>query len=249
MKIDLSGKIALVTGGSRGIGRAIAIDLAAAGADVTLTYASNAAAAEDVVKTITEAGGTAQAVHLDVSDAAQSKQVVDALGKQKGAIHILVANAGIAIDGLIMRMKDEELERIFRTNVFGAYWTAKACVLPMMKGRYGRFVFLGSVVGEMGNVGQSAYAGTKAAVDGIAKSIARELGSRNITANVVAPGFIETDMTHAMNDEMKKKLLEQIPLGAIGKPEDIAHVVTFLCSEQARYISGQVLEVNGGLHT
>ncbi|MFO0727092.1 MAG: 3-oxoacyl-[acyl-carrier-protein] reductase [Myxococcota bacterium] len=247
MKIDLSGKVALVTGGSRGIGRAVALSLAESGADVALTYASNEAAAKEVVAEIEKRGGKAQAIHLDVVDSAATKKVIDDLAKAKGGIHILVANAGIAIDGLVMRMKDDDLDKLFRTNVFGAYYAARSVVFPMMKARFGRIIFLGSVVGEMGNAGQSAYAGTKSAMEGIAKSLARELASRNITANVVAPGFIETDMTTKIPEEARKALLASIPLGEIGKPEDIADAITFLCSEKARYITGQTLHVNGGL--
>jgi 3-oxoacyl-[acyl-carrier protein] reductase len=247
MKIDLTGKIALVTGGSRGIGRAVALSLAESGADVALTYASNEAAAKEVVAEIEKKGGKGQAILLDVTDPAATKKVIDELAKQKGGLHILVAKAGIAIDGLLMRMKDDDLDKLFRTNVFGAYYAARSSVFPMMKSRYGRLIFLGSVVGDMGNAGQSAYAGTKSALEGIAKSVARELASRNITANVVAPGFIETDMTTKIPEEARKALLASIPLGEIGKPEDIAAAVTFLASEQGRYITGQTIHVNGGL--
>lgn len=247
MHIDLSGKVALVTGGSRGIGRAIAVGLARAGADVTLTYASNGSAAEAVVAEITAAGGKAAAVGFDVADPAACKAQVDALSKAKG-LHILVANAGISIDGLVMRYKDEDLERTFRTNVFGAYYLARASIFPMMKSRWGRILFLGSVVGEAGNAGQTAYAASKAALDGLAKSLAKEVASRNITANVVAPGYIESDMTNGLPEAVRDAIKKSIPLGEVGKPEDVADVVTFLASDKARYVTGQVINVNGGMY-
>lgn len=247
MQIDLSGKVALVTGGSRGIGRAIALGLARAGADVTLSYASNASAADAVVAEITAAGGKAAAVGFDVADSAACKAQVDALAKQKG-LHILVANAGISIDGLVMRYKDEDLERTFRTNVFGSYYLARAAIMPMIKARWGRIILLGSVVGEAGNAGQTAYAASKAALDGLGKSLAREVASRNITANVVAPGYIESDMTNGLPEAVRDAIKKSIPLGEVGKPEDIADSVVFLASDRARYITGQVIGVNGGMY-
>lgn len=248
MELSLQDKIALVTGGSRGIGRAIAQTLAAEGADVCITYTSNEKAANDTVAAIEAAGGKACAKKFDVGDAAAAKAAVDALVKEKGALHVLVNNAGISIDGLVMRYKDDDLERIFQTNVFGAFYLARAAARPMMKARWGRIVMLGSVVGEMGNVGQTAYAATKSALGGMTKSLARELASRGVTANVVAPGYIGTDMTSEMNEEMQKMLLASIPAGEMGKPEDIADVVAFLCSERARYVTGQVVNVNGGMY-
>ncbi|MCC7385012.1 MAG: SDR family oxidoreductase [Deltaproteobacteria bacterium] len=248
MDLGLTGKIALVTGGSRGIGRAAAMTLAKAGCDVAISYVANEAAAQETVTAIEGAGGKARAYRFDVADAAATKKSIDEIVKAHGGLHILVANAGIAVDGLAMRFKDEDLERVFRTNVFGAYNSAKAAIYPMMKAKWGRIIFMGSVVGEMGNVGQSAYAGSKAALDGVARSLAREVASRNITANVIAPGFIETEMTGRMTEEMKNALIESIPLGSIGRADDVADLVAFLVSERARYITGQVIHVNGGLY-
>lgn len=248
MDLELSGRIALVTGGSRGIGRAIAIGLAREGAQVTLTYGSRRDAADAVVEEIRTAGGQADAVGFDVKDPAAGKAAVDALVKDKGGLHILVNNAGVAIDNLLLRYKDADLETIFRTNVFGPFALARSAARSMSKARWGRIVNLGSVVGAMGNTGQAAYAATKSALDGLSKSLARELASRNVTCNVVAPGFIQTDMTEELSEELKAKMLEAIPLGAMGSPEDIADAVAFLCSDRARYITGQVLHVNGGMY-
>lgn len=248
MDMELKGRVALVTGGSRGIGKAIAKGLAAEGADVTLTYGSNQTAADAVVEEIRAAGGTAAAVGFDVKDPAACKSAVETLAKEKGGLHILVNNAGVAIDNLLLRFKDDDLDTIFRTNVFGPFALARASARPMSKARWGRIVNLGSVVGEMGNPGQTAYAATKAALDGLSKSLARELASRNVTCNVVAPGFIGTDMTAELPDGAKEKMLEAIPLGAMGEPQDVADAVTFLCSERARYITGHVLHVNGGMY-
>ncbi|MBX2812171.1 MAG: 3-oxoacyl-ACP reductase FabG [Myxococcales bacterium] len=249
MDLELKGRVCLITGGSRGIGRAIAHQLASEGADVTLTYSSNRDAAERVVREIVETYDTqAQAIGFDVKDPSACKSAVDTLVKDKGGLHILVNNAGVAIDNLIMRFKDTDLETIFRTNVFGPFALVRAAVRPMTKARWGRIVNLGSVVGEMGNTGQSAYAATKAALDGLSKSIAKEFGSRNITCNVVAPGFISTDMTADISEEMRAKMVDAIPLGDMGTPEDIANAVAFLCSNRAKYITGHVLNVNGGMY-
>ena len=248
MDLGLKGKIALVTGGSRGIGRACVEALAREGAHVTLSYASNAQAAEDTVAAVKAAGGQAEAVQFDVGNADACKEAVDKIVKTHGGLHILVNNAGISIDGLIMRFKDADLVKSFETNVFGSFYLARAAARPMMKARWGRVIMMGSVVGESGNVGQAAYAATKAALDGMAKSLGKELGSRGITANVIAPGYIETDMTKSMNEEMTKVLLSSIPSGSIGKPDDIANAVLYLASEGAGYVTGQVLNVNGGLY-
>jgi 3-oxoacyl-[acyl-carrier protein] reductase len=248
MDLGLSGKVALVTGGSRGIGKAIARTLAAEGVDVTLSYASNEAAAIETVETIRAAGGRASAVRFDVGDAEGARAAVDALVAEKGALHILVNNAGVALDGLVLRYKDDDLERSFRTNVFGAFYLARAAARSMMKARFGRIVMLGSVVGEMGNTGQTVYASTKAALDGMAKSLARELASRNVTANVVAPGFIDTDMTRELPEQAKEAMLASIPAGRMGTAEEVADAVAFLASERARYVTGCVLHVNGGMY-
>jgi 3-oxoacyl-[acyl-carrier protein] reductase len=248
MDLGLEGKIALVTGGSRGIGRAVAAALAREGADVTFSYTANEAAAQAAAAEIGAAGGKATAVRFDVGDAEAGKAAVDELVKAKGALHILVNNAGVSIDGLLMRYKDEDLARILRTNVEGPFYLARAASRHMMKAKWGRIVMMGSVVGATGNVGQTAYAATKAALEGMAKSLARELASRNITTNVVSPGFIGTDMTGALPDAVKEAMLKGIPLARMGDPEEVAAAVSFLCSEAASYITGHVLHVNGGMY-
>ena len=248
MELGLQGKIALVTGGSRGIGRACVEALAREGATVILSYASNSQAADETAASVQAAGGQAEAVKFDVGDPNACKQAVDDVVKKHGGLHILINNAGISVDGLVMRFKDDDLHRSFHTNVFGPFYLARAAARPMMKARWGRIIMMGSVVGEMGNVGQAAYASTKAALDGMCKSIARELGSRGVTANVIAPGFIETDMTASMTEEMTKSLKDSIPSGEIGKPDDIANAVLYLASDAGRYVTGHVLNVNGGLY-
>lgn len=248
MDLGLKGKIALVTGGSRGIGRACVLALAREGAHVTFTYAGNQSAADETARAAEGLDGSVEAKKSDVADPEAAKALVDETVKAHGGLHIVVNNAGVALDGLLMRYKDDDLERIFRTNVFGSFYLCRAAARPMMKAKFGRIIMMGSVVGEMGNVGQAAYAGTKAALDGIAKSIAKELATRGITANVVAPGFIQTDMTDAMTDEAKKMLTEMVPTQTLGTVEDVAEAVVFLASERARYITGHVLDVNGGLY-
>lgn len=248
MDLQLSGRVALVTGGSRGIGRAIAMTLAKEGADVTLTYGSNSSAADEVVKAIEAEGGTASAVGFDVKDPAACKAAVDELVKAKGGLHILVNNAGVSIDNLLMRFKDADLETIFRTNVFGPFALARAAARPMSKARWGRIINLGSVVGRSGNTGQTAYAATKSALHGLSKSLAKELASRNVTCNVVAPGFIETDMTDALAEETRAGILAAVPLGCMGAAQDVADAVAFLASDRAKYITGHVLDVNGGMY-
>jgi 3-oxoacyl-[acyl-carrier protein] reductase len=244
----LTDRVVIVTGGSRGIGRCCAETLASLGATVVLTYVKGEAAALEAVAAIEAKGGRAKAMKADVAISAEMDAVVDATVKEFGRLDVLVANAGIAIDGLLLRLKDEDIDALVATNLRGAIASARAAVKPMMKARYGRIVFLSSVVGEMGNVGQTAYAATKAGVIGAAKSIAREYASRSVTVNVVAPGFIDTDMTSHMTDAMKTQLLSGIPLGRTGQASEIAAAVAFLASSEASYITGQVLRVNGGLY-
>ena len=244
----LDGKIALVTGGSRGIGKACSEALAAQGATVIVNYVKGEAAARAVAEGIVARGGKADVSGFDVADSKAVDGAIDELVKKYGKLEILVANAGIAIDGLLLRLKDEDLEKLFATNVRGAIACARAASRSMMRARWGRIVFMSSVVGEMGNVGQTAYAATKAALIGVAKSIAREYASRNVTANVVAPGYIDTDMTSNMTAEMKEQLTKIVPLGRTGTAADIAAACVYLASEEAGYVTGQVLRVNGGMY-
>jgi 3-oxoacyl-[acyl-carrier protein] reductase len=244
----LDGRIALVTGGSRGIGRACCEALAAQGATVVVNYVRGEAAARQVADAVVAAGGKADVSGFDVGDSKAVDTAVEQIVKRHGKIDILVANAGISIDGLLLRVKDEDLDRIWLTNVRGGIACARAACRSMMRGRWGRIVFLSSVVGETGNVGQTAYAASKAAMLGAAKSIAREFASRSVTANVIAPGYIDTDMTKAMSGENKEQLLKVIPLGRIGSARDVAAACVYLASEEAGYVTGQVLRVNGGMY-
>lgn len=245
---DLTGKVAIVTGGSRGLGRATAEALAARGAHVVITYVRGEAEARAAVEAITAKGGKAEAIGFDVADMAAAEAAIADTAKRLGRLDILVANAGIAIDNLLLRVKEDELDRLFAVNVKGALACARAAIKVMMRARTGRIVLLSSVVGEMGNVGQTAYAATKAALLGVTKSLAREYSSRGITVNAVSPGFIETDMTASINAEMKDNLLRAVPLGRIGRAEEVAAAVLFLCSDEASYITGQTLRVNGGMY-
>lgn len=245
---DLTGKVAIVTGGSRGLGRAAAEALAARGAHVVITYVRGEAEARAAVEAITAKGGKAEAIGFDVADMAAAEAAIADAAKRLGRLDILVANAGISIDNLLLRVKEDELDRLFAVNVKGALACARAAIKVMMRARTGRIVLLSSVVGEMGNVGQTAYAATKAALLGVTKSLAREYASRGITVNAVSPGFIETDMTASIGAEMKDGLLRAVPLGRIGRAEEVAAAVLFLCSDEASYITGQTLRVNGGMY-
>ncbi len=245
---ELKEKVALVTGGSRGIGSAVCEALAARGAHVVINYVRGQAAAQRVADTITGAGGSAEIVGFDVSDMKQAESEVAAIAKRLGKLDILVANAGISIDGLLLRVKEEDLDKVLSVNVKGTLACAKGALKSMMRARSGRIVLLSSVVAEMGNAGQTAYAMSKAALLGMCKTLAREYASRNITVNTVAPGFIETDMTAAIGDKAREQLQGAIPLGRIGSPADVAAAVAFLCSDEAGYITGQTLRVNGGMY-
>ena len=245
---SLKGRVAIVTGGSRGIGRACAETLAGLGATVVLTYVKGEAAALDAVQAIESTGGHAKAMKADVAVSSEMDDLVAATTKEFGRLDILVANAGIAIDGLLLRLKDEDIDSLVATNLRGSLASARAAIKPMMRARYGRIIFISSVVGEMGNAGQTAYAATKAGILGAAKCIALEYASRNVTVNVVAPGFIDTDMTTHMSDATKTSLLASIPLGRTGQSAEVAAAVAFLASSEASYMTGQVLRVNGGLY-
>ena len=243
----LDGKVALVTGASRGIGRAIAVALAKAGASVAVNYAGNAAAAEETLKMIEDAGSKGMLVKADVADGTQVDAMVKSVAAEFGQIDILVNNAGITRDGLLMRMKDEDWDKVIDTNLKGVFYCTKAVSRLMMKKRYGRIVNMSSVVGLTGNAGQTNYAAAKSGILGFSKSAARELATRGITVNMVAPGFIATDMTAVLPEEVKTKMEADIPLGRVGTPEDIAETVLFLVSDNASYITGQVINVDGGM--
>jgi 3-oxoacyl-[acyl-carrier protein] reductase len=244
----LDGKVALVTGGSRGIGRACSEALAEQGATVIVNYVKGEAAAREVAGAIAEKGGKADVAGFDVADTKATEDAIDALVKKHGRLDVLVANAGIAIDGLLLRLKDDELTKLFDTNVRGSITCAKASIRTMMRAKTGRIIFMSSVVGEMGNVGQTAYAATKAALLGVTKSLAREYASRNVTVNAVAPGFIDTDMTSTMTPEMKETIAKMIPLARTGSAKEVAAAVAFLASDEAAYVTGQCIRVNGGMY-
>jgi len=243
----LDGKTALVTGASRGIGRAIALCLAAEGARVAINYAGNVRAAEEVKTAIEAAGGTAILCQADIADSSAVEAMVANVVKEFGTIDILVNNAGITRDALLIRMKDEDFAKVLNTNLKGVFYCTKAVSKLMMKKRSGRIVNMASVVGLVGNAGQTNYAAAKAGVIGFSKSAAKELASRGITVNVVAPGFIGTDMTAGLPESVKEKMLTDIPLGRMGEAEDVANAVLFLASDQASYITGQVVNVDGGM--
>ncbi|MBD2862714.1 3-oxoacyl-[acyl-carrier-protein] reductase [Paenibacillus oceani] len=244
----LEGKAALVTGASRGIGRAIALSLAEAGADVAVNYSGSEQAAEEVVRHIESLGRRAFKVKADVASSAQVEEMVKQVLDQFGKLDILVNNAGITRDNLIMRMKEEEFDQVMNTNLKGVFNCIKAVTRPMMKQRSGKIINISSVVGVLGNAGQANYVAAKAGVIGLTKSAARELASRNIAVNAVAPGFIETDMTDKLTTEQREQMLQQIPAARLGKPEDIARVVRFLASDDAAYMTGQTIHVDGGMY-
>ncbi len=247
MQIDLSNKVALVTGASRGIGRAIALALGRNGAPVVVNYRGQQQAADEVVTAIQGAGGTALAVQGDVAQAADVERLLKTTLDTYGRVDILVNNAGITRDNLLLRMKDDEWDAVISTNLRGVYLLTKAVLRPMMKARGGRIINITSVVGLTGNAGQANYAAAKAGLIGFTKSVAREMASRGITANAVAPGYIETDITNVLSDEIKTTVLSSIPAGRLGQPDDVAGAVLFLCSDAAAYISGQTLAVDGGM--
>src|SRR5215470_11445923 len=245
----LTGKVALVTGGSRGIGRAIAVALGRRGARVIINYASRADAAREAASAVEAAGGQAALAAFDVADAAAVTDAIKAIGKDHGGLDILVNNAGVAINGLVMRFSDEQWQKTLAVNLGGAFHCIRAAATFLLRAKTaGRIINLTSVVGESGNAGQAAYAASKAGLIGLTTSIARELASRGITCNAIAPGYIETDMTaEHLPEAQRTRLLEQIPLGKIGRPEDVADTAAFLAGPEAAYITGQVLRVNGGM--
>ncbi len=243
----LDGKVALVTGGSRGIGRAIAVALAREGAKVAINFAGNEKAAEETKALVEQAGSEAILLKADVSDKDADAALIDTVVKTYGKIDILVNNAGITRDSLMLRMKEDDFDAVIDTNLRSVFYLTKAAAKSMMKKRTGRIINMSSVVGLTGNAGQVNYAAAKAGVLGITKSAAKELASRGITVNAVAPGFIETDMTDVLSDTVKESLLHEIPLKRMGEPKDVANAVLFLASDQSAYITGQVIHVDGGL--
>jgi 3-oxoacyl-[acyl-carrier protein] reductase len=245
--IDLTGKAALVTGGSRGIGRAIAHRLATQGADVAFSYRGNETAAKDAAAEIEALGRTAVAIQGDVSDPDSAEAVVKAALEAFGKIDILVNNAGITRDDLIMRMSIDAFREVLETNLFGAFYMTKAVTRPMLKAKGGRIVNITSVSGQAGQMGQANYSSAKAGLIGLTKATARELASRSITCNAVAPGFVLTELTSSLPEALQAQLIERTPLGRFGTTEEIASAVAFLASDEASYITGQVLAVDGGL--
>jgi 3-oxoacyl-[acyl-carrier protein] reductase len=245
--IDLTGKTALVTGGSRGIGRAIALRLATQGADVAFSYKGNATAAADTTTAIEALGRRALAIQADVSDVSAADGVVKATLDAFGKVDILVNNAGITRDDLIMRMSEEDWRAVLETNLFGAFWMIKAVTRPMLKARGGRIINMTSVSGQAGQMGQANYSAAKAGLIGLTKATARELASRGITVNAVAPGFVLTELTQDLPEPLKAEITARTPLGRFGTTEEVADAVAFLASAEAGYITGQVLAVDGGL--
>ena len=245
--MNLTGKIALVTGASRGIGRQIALTLAGYGATVIVNYNGSAAKAEEVVNEITANGGMAESMQCSVSDFEKSKEMIDGIVKKYGRLDILVNNAGITKDNLIMKMSEDDFDAVIATNLKGAFNCIKHISRQMLKQKSGHIVNISSVSGVMGNAGQVNYSASKAGIIGMTKAVAREMASRGITVNAIAPGFIRTEMTDVLKDDIKKALMEQIPMKNFGEVEDIANTVAFLASEDARYITGQVISVDGGM--
>jgi len=245
---DLSGKFALVTGGSRGIGAATCQALAAQGAYVAVGYVRGEEAAQATLESIRNAGGQGEIIRIDASDFSESEKTITELAKRLGSLDILVVSAGIAIDGLLMRLKEEDLQQTLSVNLGGAIFAAKGALKVMMKARKGRVIFLSSVVGESGNAGQTAYAASKAGLLGVTRSLAKEYASRNVTINAVTPGYVATDMTAALTDDQRTAMLSGVPLARPGEPNEIAATIAFLASDEAGYITGQAIRVNGGMY-
>jgi len=245
----LDGQVALVTGASRGIGRAIARELARRGAWVAVNFVRNRAAADECLAAIRSEGGDGGLLGFDIADLGAATAAMAELVAERGRLDILINNAGVAIDGLLLRYKEDDWERIVRVNLGGVFHCCKAAVKPMIRARYGRIVNLTSVVSSIGNAGQSAYAATKAGVEGFTRALAREVASRGVTVNAVAPGFIDTEMTAALPEAARALYLAQVPVGRLGAPEEVAGAVAFLADPSSAYITGHVLAVNGGLYT
>jgi len=247
MASETERQIVVVTGASRGIGRAVAVRFARDGAAVIVNYRGSEAAAQETVRAVTAAGGEATLVQGDVSSRDDAERLIETAIQQHGRIDVLVNNAGITRDQLLMRMTDDDWDAVLDTNLKGAFYTTRAVLRPMLRKRSGRIINISSVVGLIGNAGQGNYAAAKAGLIGFTKSIAREVASRSITVNAVAPGYIATEMTDAIAETMKAKIIEQVPMGRLGTPEDVAEVVAFLASRAASYMTGAVLQVDGGM--
>mgnify|MGYP006292311911 CR=1 FL=1 len=243
-----SGRTILVTGGSKGIGRAICLALAGKDSRIYFNYSSDSAAAEETRKLVAAAGGRAIGIQADVASEAAVQELFDSLLKEAGGLDVLVNNAGITRDGLVLRMKEQDWDAVMDINLKGAFRCAKLAAKAMLKQRRGRIINISSVVAFSGNPGQANYVAAKSGIIGLTKALARELASRNITVNAVAPGYVETEMTGAMTEKSRSSLVEQIPLGRVGMPEDVAEAVAFLASDGAGYITGQVIHVNGGMY-
>ena len=241
-------KTAFVTGGSRGIGKAIAIELGN-NFHVVVGYSNSEDKANDVAKDIISSGGSASTVRVDISNSESVDEAFISIEKDYTSVDVLINNAGVTKDNILPRMKKDEWLEVIQTNLTGSFYTSQRAIKLMMKNKWGRIIFISSVVGISGNQGQANYAASKAGLIGLAKSISKEMGSRNITSNVVAPGYIETDMTSFLDDQNKENIIEQLSINRIGKPEDISNVVSFLCNEESEYITGQVIPVDGGLST
>ncbi|MEG1501886.1 MAG: 3-oxoacyl-[acyl-carrier-protein] reductase [Synergistaceae bacterium] len=243
----MSQEVALVTGASRGIGKAIALELAKSGYKVAVNYNSSSVAAEDIVSEIIKNGGNACAVKANVSSLEQVKDMFKEVSEKLGNVDVLVCNAGITKDNLLMRMKEEEWDSVISSDLSSFYYCTKEAIRPMVKAKKGRIIAISSVIGLIGNPGQCNYAAAKAGMIGFVKSLAKEVASRGITVNAIAPGYIDTDMTSTLSEEVRNEIMRSIPVGRIGKPEDIAKAVLFLASDSASYIQGQVLAVDGGM--